>query len=485
MEGRNTSGAPLDSAEFWRAVAEAVPELILILEPDGTVIYANRAPTELEREAVLGDADLASPPARAELRTRLTGIFANGLSQANVERVALADGTAHWCSVHVRPVAVAARIAAAMLVARDITSSREARLELAESEARFRTLVENAPEAIVVFDVDERVFVAVNSNACELFGLPADQLLRKNPVVLSPPTQPDGMPSEVAAEMQLEAALSGAIPSFEWIHRNALGVDIRCEIRLVRLPSATQRLVRGSIIDITERRRLEEHLREWQKMDALGNLAAGIAHDFNNVLSVVTASAEFLMKHVGNNAEATVDARAILDAARQGSTLTGQLLTFARRHGGAVEKLDLNDAVRDVTTMARRIIQPGIHFALKLDSRGAPVSINRGQLDQVLMNLLLNARDAMPSGRGTITVSTSRDTAHVYLRVTDTGTGMTEETRQRIFEPFFTTKGMTGGSGLGLSTVYAIVDEAGGKISVSSAPGQGARFEIELPLAAS
>jgi two-component system cell cycle sensor histidine kinase/response regulator CckA len=477
---------PMESSEFWRAVTDAVPELVLVLQSDGTIRYANRAPTGLERDAILGGSafDYVAPDALPELRGRLTETFARGVSHMRVERGVLPDGSERWCAVHVRPIVVRDRIEAAIVVARDVTTARKARLELAESEARFRTIVEHAPEAIVVLDVDEHRFVGVNANACELFGLPADALLQKNPFILSPPTQPDGTPSTTAAEIQIEAALSGAVPSFEWVHRTAKGSDIRCEVRLVRLPSTSQRLVRGSIIDITERRRLEEHLREWQKMDALGHLAAGIAHDFNNVLSVVTASAQLVMTNLDDRSEAMEDTKAILDAARRGSVLTTQLLSFARRHGKTIQQLDLNAVVRDVTAMARRVIQPGIHFALKLDARGAPVAMNRGQLDQVLMNLLLNARDAMPSGTGTIAVSTSRDERHVYLRVADTGVGMTDETRQRIFEPFFTTKAKLGGSGLGLSTVYAIVDDAGGRITVSSAPGQGARFEIVLPLAA-
>jgi len=161
-------------------------------------------------------------------------------------------------------------VSAAIIIARDITDSKRGQFALAESEARFRTLVEYAPEAIVVFDVDCCAFVEVNQNACALFGLSREDLLLSNPIELSPQTQSDGRPSDQAAWEYLSAALAGEVPRFEWLHRTAAGADLQCEVRLVKMPSTENRLVRGSITDVTQQRRLEQQIRQWQKMDALG-----------------------------------------------------------------------------------------------------------------------------------------------------------------------------------------------------------------------
>jgi PAS domain S-box-containing protein len=352
----------------------------------------------------------------------------------------------------------------------------------AETEAKFRTILEHAPEAIVILDVDQRRLVAVNGNACRLFGYPAEAMLEKDPLACGAPVEHDGTPSAITVETLIDTALMGGVPCFEWIQQTGQGADIRCEVRLVKLPSAARRLVRGSIIDVTERRRIEEHLRECQKMDALGHLAAGIAHDFNNLLSVIGASAQMVMASVGHKSEAAHDAEAILDAARRGAVLTGQLMSFTRGQGVMREIVDLNCAVRSVTSMARRVISRAIDLTLALDSRKTPIRINRGQLEQVILNLLLNSRDAMDRGKGSIVITTECREDCVLLRVDDTGMGMSEETRRRIFEPFFTTKERVGGTGLGLSTVYAIVADAGGVIGVTTAVGQGTTFEIRFPL---
>ena len=247
--------------------------------------------------------------------------------------------------------------------------------ELSESEAHFRTLVENAPEAIVVLDADLQVFVEANQNACDLFGLTLEQLKQHDPVSLSPALQPDGQPSSLAAWTHIEDALAGDTPTFEWMHRTAAGRDVRCEVRLVRLPSSQRRLVRGSIIDVTEQRRRDEQAQEGLKMDALGRLAAGIAHDFNNLLSVMNGSATLIEESEEATSSIRAEAKAILDAARRGSSLVSQLLTFAKCDDAPARELDLNEVIRDVATFAARLLDGRITIVLQLDGVTAPVCL--------------------------------------------------------------------------------------------------------------
>jgi signal transduction histidine kinase len=332
-----------------------------------------------------------------------------------------------------------------------------------------------------VFDVDACRFVEVNQNACTLFGLCREALLETNPIALSPLTQLDGRPSEQAAWDYLNAALAGEVPCFEWVHRTSGGADVECEIRLVKMPSLDRRLVRGSITDVTPQRRLEQQIRQWQKMDALGQLAGGIAHDFNNVLTMVLASADLLVTDLTDE-DQRADARAIVMAARKGAALTSQLLSFARRQTTVVDRvLDLNDVVREIATIINRVLGADITLLLELDPGGAPARIDRSEAEQIAMNLLLNARDAI-EGRGTIQVTTVRGqggSRFSLLRVRDTGAGIDPEVKRRMFEPFFTTKAGKG-SGLGLSTVYGIVSHAGGTLEVDSTVGFGTTMDVLL-----
>jgi signal transduction histidine kinase len=179
--------------------------------------------------------------------------------------------------------------------------------------------------------------------------------------------------------------------------------------------------------------------------------------------------------------EIRAEADAVLEACRRGSALTSQLMTFARRETLPARHLDLNDVVRDIVGLASRVIDRRITLETRFDPDGARVCMNKSQLEQIIMNLVLNARDAIGGGTGSITISTCSRLSNTSLRIADTGAGMTDEVRRRLFEPFFTTKSGSGGTGLGLSTVYAIVTKIGGSIEVESTPGLGSAFEILFP----
>ena len=479
------TGAEL-GLDLWRSLADAIPDMLLLVDRKGEILYVNHTPPGVEMGDVLGRSamDYIPPSSRLELTDSLRQIFATGGKRWREQRVIHPDGSERWYATHSGPVLLENEVSAAIIIARDITDSKRGQFALAESEARYRTLVEYAPEAIVVFDVDACRFVEVNQNACTLFGLCREALLEANPVTLSPLTQLDGRPSEEAAWDYLNAALAGEVPRFEWLHRTSAGATIQCEVRLVKMPSMESRLVRGSITDVTPQRRLEQQIRQWQKMDALGQMAGGIAHDFNNVLTIVLASADMLATDLTDEGQ-RADARAIVMAARKGATLTSHLLSFARRQAKTVDNvLDLNDVVREIATIISRVLGEDITLLLELDPREVPARIDRSEAEQVVMNLLLNARDAIV-GAGTIQVTTARGQGgqqfrHLsLLRVADTGAGIDPDVKERIFEPFFTTKAEKG-SGLGLSTVYGIVTQAGGSLEVDSTVGLGTTFDVML-----
>lgn len=247
---------------------------------------------------------------------------------------------------------------------------------------------------------------------------------------------------------------------------------------------------------IGERRRLEEQLRQVQKMDAIGRLSGGVAHDFNNLLGVIIGYCEVLQDRIGEKDPLRSSVDQILKAGNRAASLTRQLLAFSRQQVLEPRVLILNSVVSDMEKMLRRLIGEDIELKIKLDPAAAKIKADQGQVEQVIMNLVVNARDAMPEG-GRLTIGTGRiemddefvkrypypvlTGPYVQLTVSDTGIGMDAVTQQRMFEPFFTTKEKGKGTGLGLSTVYGVVKQSGGYIDVHSSPGQGTTFEIYVP----
>lgn len=380
----------------------------------------------------------------------------------------------------------------------NIVERRRMETALRESEARYRTLVENAPEAIVVLDVALGRFIDANSNAAQLFAVSRETLFEYGLADFSPIFQPDERLSSEVAAAKIQQAINGEIPRYEWLYRSAAGQEILCEISLVRLPAAERTLIRGSIIDITERHRLEEQLRQALKMEAIGRLAGGVAHDFNNVLTVIISYSDLLMQIYRDKEEMVYRrARQIKQAGQQAAALTNQLLAFSRQQMLQPRLINLNKIVTKISEMLRRLIGENIELRLHLNEQIGPIKADPGQLEQVILNLVVNARDAMPLG-GTLTIKTdalylneteSRNLIdgqpghYVLLTVTDAGLGMDATTQAHIFEPFFTTKKTGKGTGLGLATVHGIINQSGGFIQVKSGIGQGTTFCIYLPQA--
>ena len=378
-------------------------------------------------------------------------------------------------------------------VVEDITERQRAEEALRHSEERFRSVVESAPEGILVRR--ERRILYVNSGAVALFGARSEaELLGRDILELVSP--------EDRAAVTERTALHALAPPLERTYLRMDGTPLPVEVSAVPIIYDGQPAALVFLRDIAERkqteaekRRLEEQLLQAQKMESLGRLAGGVAHDFNNHLTVITGYCDMLLASMEPGDEKREEVEEIRSAGVRAGTLTQQLLAFSRKQIAERKPLNLNEVVAESGKMLRRLIGEHVEIVTTLDPALGLVVADRGQMSQILMNLTINARDAMPSG-GRIHIETAnveldanasrlhKDATpgpYVVLSVADTGAGMSAETVQHIFEPFFTTKGMGIGTGLGLSTVYGTVRQSGGWVLVDSRPGMGSRFGIYLP----
>ena len=357
-----------------------------------------------------------------------------------------------------------------------------------ESEAKYRAIVENAHAAIIVVDAYRHVLFW-NRGAERLFGWKAQEVEGHHVEFVYPPDRRAHVVSHILPDLQRHRAWAGEFPC---VRKN--GETFTAFLNLSRVFDASGSVIctLGILSDVTERVRLRQQLFQAQKMETLGALAGGIAHDFNNLLSAILGAAGLLRTRLPEGSEDHENILSIEQAARRGSELVEQLMDLSRREPARTEPVSLNRVVEDSVNLLRRTLPPGIEIVTHLAPHLRDVSGDAGQLQQVLMNLGLNARQAM-GDTGTLTVTTENLPVHggspfdnggpaVRLTVADTGCGIPPAEQQRIFEPFVTTKADEGGTGLGLSTAYAIVHRHGGEITVDSAPGQGARFRVVLPV---
>jgi len=370
--------------------------------------------------------------------------------------------------------------------------------DLRESEERLRILVEHAPEAILVFDCDAGRFIRSNSKAAALFKRSAEELLGLGLIDVCQEEQADGLGAAEVVREAVARTLAGEELVTGWSCRDAEGGRVECEVRMIRLPGVSRRLIRVSLTDMTGRLQLEEQLRQAVKMQAIGTLAGGIAHDFNNLLVVIQAGSSMVGSALGKEHPLQGQIQAVVEAARRAADLTRQLLAFSRKQVMQPKVIDLNEVIAEVTQLVVRLIGEDVDLQTALAEGRVMTRADRGQIGQVVVNLCTNARDAMPGG-GTLRIETGyraleaddpgrpTDLApgrYAMVDVTDTGTGIPPELLGRIFEPFFTTKEVGKGTGLGLSTVYGIVKQSGGAVAVRSEPGHGATFTVYLPAVA-
>jgi PAS domain S-box-containing protein len=375
-------------------------------------------------------------------------------------------------------------------VARDITDQRRAEEELRRSEADHRGLVEHAPLGIYRSTIDGR-FVAVNQALVGMLGYTSAEEF----IGLSLPQDVYVDPEERNRTIGQFAARTDASAEVAWKRKDGTPITVRLHVRTVRNAAGAVECFEGFVEDVTERRSVEEQFRQAQKMEAVGRLAGGVAHDFNNVLTVITTDADLLLDDLEPGDPRRADVEEIRDAALSATALTRQLLAFSRKQVLQPRALNLTEVIAALEKMLRRLIGEDVALAMELAPALGTVRADPGQIEQVILNLAVNARDAMPEG-GRLTIATSDvdlDEAYltghaeaspgryVQIEVRDTGIGMDAATQSRIFEPFFTTKEVGKGTGLGLATVYGIVKQSGGFVNVYSEPGMGTAFRIYLP----
>jgi len=380
----------------------------------------------------------------------------------------------------------AGRSVGARAVGHDITRQRVAE----EQYFKLSRAVEQSPVAIVITDAEGNVQY-VNAKFTEATGYTLEELLDDNVQVLR-----DGHPDENSYRQFWETVRSGREWRGELVRDRPDGKKIWESVQVSCLRNTGGEITHLLCLreDVTSRRVLEDQLRQAQKMESLGTLAGGIAHDFNNIIAVINGYAEFALLNPGDAALLQKCMREIKKASQRASGLVRQILTFSRKAEVKFAPLDLNQLTRELVALLSETFPRNLTFTFSLEENLPPLLADQNQLQQVILNLCVNARDAMPSG-GTITITTSRVEGAAVpaavvggrpcacLAVTDTGTGMTPEVRARIFEPFFTTKAVNKGTGLGLAVVYGIVASHEGTIEVESELGTGSTFKVFLPLA--
>jgi len=422
-------------------------------------------------------------------RARVEAGLRNPQAQDDVEyRIVLPDGSIR----HVQDIAYAVTDATGKIVERfgvasDITERKRADAE----HIRLVTAIEQSAEAVVITDTQGGIEY-VNPAFTRITGYSREEVLGQNPRVLK-----SGKQDPEFYQQLWETILKGQPWHGELINRRKDGSFYTEQMSIAPVMDTNGEATHfiATKQDVTEHKVLEAQLHQAAKIEAVGRLAGGVAHDFNNLLTVINGYSELLREKLGSDTKSGVYLKEILDAGQRAASLTRQLLAFSRRQVLAPQILDLNVVVSNLEKMLRRLIGEDIKLRTILDPALNRMKADPGQIEQVIMNLAVNARDAMPTG-GQLTLETHnveldqayarshpsvKPGSHVMLAVSDTGVGMVPETMARIFEPFFTTKEMGKGTGLGLATVYGIVKQSGGSIWVYSEPGQGTVFKVYFP----
>lgn len=486
-ERKRAVEALTQSEEYFRSLIENALDIITVVDADGTVRYGSPSfhPVLGYEEKELKGSNLFQlihPDDWDKARSLLDGA---GAPQSTEFRVAHKNGSWRVLETIGKPFAMGY-----VLNSRDVTERNRSEEAVRQANETLHAVIETSPLAIYTLDL-EGVVRTWNSGAQKIFGYTQEEAVGKELPALFPEEHP-------LFQRRLEGLIRGeSLQGAEERRQSRDGQDID-----VRFWTAPLRAANGEVTGIvelvadnTERRRLEEKFRQVQKMEAVGRLAGGVAHDFNNLLTVITGYCQMLLDQFPPGDAIRDDMLQVLKATDRATALTRQLLAFSRKQVVQPKVIELNSLVTDMQPMLKRLLGVTTDLAVNADPRLGKVRVDPGQFEQVIVNLVVNARDAMPGG-GQVTIEMwnadpdnegegrempIRPGSYVVLSVTDNGTGMDEETRSHLFEPFFTTKEKGRGTGLGLSTSYGIVKQNHGEILVRSALGEGSSFLIYMP----
>ena len=482
----------------FRGVVESLDEGVLLTDLQ-RITYANRRALELtghSSEELIGQRILDHPlfvPDEGDMTARVERRRAGGsdLSERLVRR---ADGSHFWAQIHGSPYRDAQGTVIGTVAAfTDISARRAAERARGDAEARLRQVMLRSPAVLYALaPIPPHPVTWMSDNAGRILGFGPDDF-RLLPDLWTQRVHHDDK-EKVADALRSVSGEDVVTREYRYRHADGRWLWLSDAMSLVRADDGSPLELVGACQDVTSERQLEEQLRQAQKMEAVGRLAGGVAHDFNNLLTAIGGYSELLLMRLAEGDPARHDVEEIRRAGERAAALTRQLLAFSRRQVVQPRVLDLNVVLRDTERMLRRLIGEDVRLVTLLAEQPLSVKVDPGQLEQVVMNLAVNARDAMPRG-GRLSIASghldiaSADTRHpearpgswVFLQVVDSGIGMPRDVVGHIFEPFFTTKEVGKGTGLGLSTVYGIVNQSGGWIEVDSEPGKGSAFTVWLP----
>jgi PAS domain S-box-containing protein len=456
----------------------------IVIHATGTIIDANE-PTGLMFGCTVAEMigqsllEFTAPESRQLVQSRIEAGYEGAYAAVGLRK----DGSTFPAEIHSKKATYQGQDVR-VTVLRDVSERKWAESALRGRERQLRATFDGALDAMAVLD-NAGQFIDINPAGCTLFGMPKEQILRRR---IGDFAEPRSDFEQAWAAFREERQQRG---EFRLARPDGSTRQAEYSATADLLPERHLLIVR----DVSERKRLEEQLRQAQKMEALGRLAGGVAHDFNNLLTAITSYSEMLLEGFADDDPARRHAEEIIRASDRAAALTRQLLAYSRQQVLAPQVMNLNTVVAGLERLLRRLIGEDVNLVTNLAPGLRRVKADPGQIEQVIMNLAVNARDAMPDG-GKLTITTAnveldeayawahvdvQPGAYVQLSVSDTGSGMTEQVRARVFEPFFTTKDVGKGTGLGLSTVYGIIKQSEGHIEVESEPGAGTTFHVFLP----
>jgi PAS domain S-box-containing protein len=486
-ERKRAERALMESEERFRVITEASPvPLIITRRSDGNILYANPKVGPafgLAADEVVGRSMTEFYGDSSGREERLAALDKDGYVRDNEIEMRKADGSP-ISTIHSLQVIEYQGEEAVLGGFYDITERKRAE----ELSARFGRIIERSVNEVYVFDAGTLRFVQVNQGARSNLGYTMKELATLTPIDLKPELTPERFGEFLRPLRDREKEQI----TFETIHKRKDGTTYEVEVRLQLLTEEVPPVFVAIIQDITKRKHLEEQLRQAQKMEAVGQLTAGVAHDFNNMLAVIWGNAEVLEDEFGKD---NPHLAAVFRATKRGADLTQRLLAFSRRQVLNPEIINANKFIADITDLLRRTLEEHIDIETVTGAGLWNCEVDPAQLENALVNLGINARDAMPDG-GKLTIETAnvrldddyaaaqadvRPGQYVMLAVTDTGSGMPPEVREHVFEPFFTTKDVGKGTGLGLSMVYGFVKQSGGYVTIYSEESEGTTIKLYLP----